>query len=60
MPVAVLEDLLQGSVWAAQDTNGRASKRQKDLADIARILESFPHLRSAVPDVPPDLSSTRV
>ena len=50
MPVAVLEDLLQGKVWAAQDPNRRGSKRQKDLADIARILESFPHLRSAVPD----------
>ena len=50
MPVALLEDLLKGKVWAAQDPNRRASKRQKDLADIARILESFPHLRSAVPD----------
>ena len=50
MPVAVLEDLLQGKVWAAQDPNRRASKRQKDLADIARILESYPHRRSVVPD----------
>ena len=52
MPVAVLADLLKGKVWATQDPNRRASKRQRDLADIARILESFQHLRSAVPDDP--------
>lgn len=27
----------------------RASKRQKDLADISRLLEAFPELRSRVP-----------
>jgi hypothetical protein len=27
----------------------RASKRQKDLADIARLLESYPQLRAQVP-----------
>jgi hypothetical protein len=49
LPVAAIEDLLQGKVWAAQDVTQRASKRQKDLADIARILERHEHLRSAVP-----------
>jgi len=49
MRVAAVEDLLAGKVWAAGDPERRASKRQKDLADIARVLERFPHLRSAVP-----------
>jgi hypothetical protein len=49
LPVASLEDLLQGKLWAATDPAGRASKRQKDLADIARLLESHPALRERVP-----------
>ncbi len=50
MPVAAVEDVLQGKVWAASDQARRASKRQKDLADIARLLEKFPRLRKNVPD----------
>lgn len=50
LPVAGLEDVLQGKIWAAMDPSQRASNRQKDLADIARLLESYPHLRAAVPD----------
>lgn len=49
MPVASLEDLLAGKIWAVQDAGRRGSKRQKDLADIARILEAYPQLRSQVP-----------
>jgi hypothetical protein len=49
MPVAGLPDVLQGKVWAVQDETRRASKRQKDLADVARILEAFPDLRTHVP-----------
>jgi hypothetical protein len=49
LPVARLEDVLQGKVWAATDPARRASKRQKDLADIARLLEAHPQLRSRVP-----------
>ena len=49
LPVAAIEDLLEGKVWAALDPERRASKRQKDLADISRILESYPHLRDRVP-----------
>lgn len=49
LPVASLEDILQGKVWAVSDSSRRASKRQKDLADIARLLEAYPHLRSRVP-----------
>jgi hypothetical protein len=49
MSVGSLEDILQGKVWAAQDPMRRGSKRQKDLADVARIIESFPDLRRNVP-----------
>ena len=50
LPVATLEDVLQGKLWAASDPSRRASKRQKDLADIARILEAFPALAARVPE----------
>lgn len=50
LPVARVEDILQGKVWAALDPDRRKSKRQKDLADIARILEAFPDLRDRVPE----------
>jgi hypothetical protein len=50
LPVAAIEDLMQGKVWAAMDPERRASKRQKDLADIARLLEVRPDLRNRVPD----------
>jgi hypothetical protein len=49
VPVARLEDVLQGKVWAASDPTRRPSKRQKDLADLARLLEAYPHLRERVP-----------
>ena len=49
MPVASLEDVLQGKIWEAQDSQRRGSKRQKDLADIACILEKNPTLRVKVP-----------
>jgi hypothetical protein len=50
LPVARLEDVLQSKVWAALDPTRRPSKRQKDLADIARLLEAHPHLRTQVPE----------
>lgn len=50
LPVAKLEDVLRGKIWAASDPNRRASKRQKDLADIARLLEEHPELRELVPE----------
>lgn len=49
LPVARIEDVLQGKIWAVSDTERRGSKRQKDLADIARILEKYPELRTEVP-----------
>ena len=49
LPVASIEDLLQGKLWAVTDESHRPSKRQKDLADIARLLEAYPELRARVP-----------
>lgn len=49
MFVAAIQDVLRGKVWAAQDPSRRASKRQKDLADIARLVEENPSLRQSVP-----------
>lgn len=49
LPVARVEDVLQGKIWAVMDPERRGSKRQKDLADIARILEKHPDLRTRVP-----------
>jgi predicted nucleotidyltransferase len=49
LPVASLPDVLQGKIWAALDPERKGSKRQKDLADIARILEQYPDLRTQVP-----------
>ena len=49
LPVARIEDILLGKIWAALDETRRQSKRQKDLADIARIIEVSPELRSRVP-----------
>ena len=49
LPVANVDDLLRGKVWAAQDPTRRSSKRRKDLLDIERLLEVYPDLRAQVP-----------
>jgi len=49
MKVAALADVLQGKTWAYRDEERRRSKRQKDLADIIRILETYPELDAKVP-----------
>ena len=50
MPVARIEDVLQGKIWSATDKTRRPSKRQKDLADILRLVEVKSDLQSLVPD----------
>ena len=50
MKVACLEDILKGKIWAYSDGQRRKSKRQKDLADITRIIEAFPELESELTD----------
>jgi hypothetical protein len=49
MYVASLEDVLLGKVWAYSDQARRRSKRQKDLADILRIIEKYPKLKRKLP-----------
>ena len=44
MRVASLEDTLRGKIEAWRDKERRQSKKIKDLADIARLVESHPHL----------------
>lgn len=49
MNVAAMEDVLQGKTWAYLDEKRRRSKRQKDLADIIRLIEAFPRLARRIP-----------
>jgi hypothetical protein len=50
MRVACVEDVLQGKVWAYLDEERRKSKRQKDLADIMRLVETHPALADGLPE----------
>jgi hypothetical protein len=49
LPVAALEDLVQGKLWALADPQRRASKRAKDKADLIRICESHPRIVRLIP-----------
>jgi hypothetical protein len=49
LQVAAVEDVLQGKLWAFLDDTRRRTKRQKDLADIGRLIEAYPNLRERVP-----------
>ena len=49
LKVAKLEDVFQGKLWAYQDEERRKSKRQKDLADIMRLVETHKHLFDLLP-----------
>ncbi len=49
LPVAALEDLVQGKLWAFADASRRASKRAKDRADLIRICESRPQVIALIP-----------
>lgn len=51
MKVAIIEDVLQGKIWAYVDEQRRKSKRQKDLADIMRLIEVYPRLKKRVPSI---------
>jgi hypothetical protein len=44
MRVASLEDTFRGKIKVWRDTERRQSKKLKDLGDIARLIESHPHL----------------
>lgn len=48
--VASLEDTLKGKIKAWSDSKRRQSKRIKDLGDIARLVETHPHLWELLTD----------
>jgi len=50
MKVAALDDVLTGKIWAYSDEERRKSKRQKDLADIMRLVETHPRLHDVLPE----------
>jgi hypothetical protein len=54
MAVAALEDVVAGKVWAYRDEQRRKSKRQKDLADILRVVEAHPEVKGKLP---PEIAS---
>lgn len=49
MRVASLEDTLRGKIKAWAEPERRQSKRIKDLADIARLVEAHPELWEGLP-----------
>jgi len=49
MRVASLEDTVQGKIKAWSEPKRRQSKRIKDLADIARLVEAHPQLWAQLP-----------
>jgi hypothetical protein len=49
VPVATLENVVLGKVWAWNDQSRRASKRKKDELDLLRIAEAYPKLRQKIP-----------
>lgn len=49
VPVASLENIVRGRVWAWSDPRRRLSKRKKDELDLIRIAEKYPELRTLIP-----------
>jgi hypothetical protein len=49
IPIASLEALIQGKIWAWQDPNPRPTKRKKDELDLMRILEAHPETKAVMP-----------
>ncbi|OGL43114.1 MAG: hypothetical protein A2W05_04920 [Candidatus Schekmanbacteria bacterium RBG_16_38_10] len=50
IPVARVEDVLEGKILAALAPERRPSKRQKDLADIMRLIEVNKKLKKLLPN----------
>jgi len=49
VPVAALENVILGRIWAWKDQTRRASKRKKDELDLLRIVETYPKLHEKIP-----------
>jgi hypothetical protein len=50
VPVASLQNVVQGKVWAWSDAQRPLSKRKKDEFDVIRIAEKYPETRPLMPD----------
>jgi hypothetical protein len=49
IPVAKLEDIMRGKLWAWKDSDRRPTKRKKDELDLMRIAEAYPELQVHLP-----------
>jgi len=49
VPIASLEAIIQGKIWAWQDERRRPTKRKKDELDLMRLLEAHPETRILMP-----------
>jgi hypothetical protein len=49
LPVAAAEDVFQGQLWVVQDETRRATKRQKGLMNISRLIDADPKLQRHLP-----------
>lgn len=49
IPVANLENIIRGKVWALRDSERRLSKRKKDELDLLRIAEAKAELQHLIP-----------
>jgi hypothetical protein len=49
VPVASLENIVAGKIWAWGDESRRLSKRKKDELDLIRIAEAYPDFREVMP-----------
>lgn len=49
VPVASLNNIVQGKIWAWTDEKRRPTKRKKDELDLMRILEAYPEFRGMMP-----------
>ena len=49
LPVAALDDVVQGKLWAYSDAERRLTKRKKDELDLLRLAEKYPQLKNKYP-----------
>ncbi len=50
LPVASLDDVFQGKLWAWTDPERRPLKRRKDELDLLRLAEAWPELAAELPE----------
>ncbi len=50
VPVASLENIVTGKIWAWSDERRRLSKCKKDELDLIRIAEAYPGFREVMPE----------